>query len=336
MAYATGTVSAAEQGALTAGRPLLLAVNHIRNIRNGNVSLEWSASGDWSDSGTGGASNRTSAAYPTSRAWDGVIYADTRPAGVEGTEGAGLNTRYVYYLLAELDESSNATHTVDTVMVRPLNVSSWPGAATVEVQIADNAAFSSNLVTVSSFTGSALADRKLLDTNLTTGAGSNLWGRFTSVRYARLRISSTVPWGSVRPQIGEWVMGRRRQLGHNPRIPHDERPLSSVVGDFVAQSQATSRYVFARGASNKEVGLMPQTSGTYAINEIAELRTWFIETDYGARPFLYLEPGVAGQATASYWMMLDQPELTMPLNGPFHRSVTLSMIEQPPFASAES
>lgn len=336
MAYATGTVSVAEQGALTAGRPLLLATNHIRNIRAGTVQLEWSASGDWSDSGSLGASNRTSATYPTSRAWDGVLYADTRPTGAEGTEGAGLSTRYVYYLLAELDESSNATHTIDTVMVRPLNVSSWPGIATIEVQIADNAAFSSNLLTVSSFTGAALADRKLLDTNLTTGAGANLWGRFTSVRYARLRISSTVSWGAVRPQIGEWVMGRRRQLGHNPRIPHDERPLSSVVGDFTAQSQATSRYVFARGASNKEVGLMPQTSGTYAINEIEELRTWFTEADYGARPFLYLEPEVSGQTRQAHWMMLEQPELTMPLNGPFHRSVTLTMREQPPFASAES
>ena len=336
MAYATASVTQAEQNALIAGRPLLLATNHVRNIRNGNVSLEWSASGSWVDSAPAGGSNRTSTTYPTSRAWDGVLYADTRPTGAEGTEGSGLNTRYVYYLLAELDESSNATHTIDTVMVRPLNVSAWPDVATVEVQIADNSSFSTNLVTLSSFSGAALADRKLLDTNLTTGAGANLWGRFTSVRYARLRISSTVSWGTVRPQIGEWVMGRRRQLGHNPRIPHDERPLLSVVSDFTAQSQATSRYVFARGASNKEVGLMPQTSGTYAIDEIDTIRSWFAESDYGARPFLYLEPAVTGQTQKAYWMMLEEPALTMPLNGPFHRSTTLAMREQPPFASAES
>ena len=336
MAYATGTVTTAEQNALAAGRPLLCATNHVRNIRSGTTALEWSASGSWADSAPAGASNRTSATYPTARAWDGYLYADTRPSGAEGTEGSGLSERRVYYLLADLDESTAATHTIDLVMVRPLNVASWPGVATVQVQIADDAAFTSNLVTIASFTGTDLADRKLLDLNLTTGAGANLHGRFTSVRYARLRISSTVTWGSVRPQIGEWVMGRRRQLGHNPRIPHDERPLSSVVGDFVAQSQATSRYVVARGASNKQVGLMPQTSGTYAINEIEELRTWFAEADYGARPFLYLEPEVSGQTRRASWMMLEEPDLAMPLNGPYHRSVTLAMREQPPFASSES
>jgi hypothetical protein len=336
MAYATGTVTAAEQAALTAGRPLFCGTNHVRNIRTGTVALEWSASGSWADSAPAGASNRTSSVYPTTRAWDGHLYADTRPTGAEGTEGSGVNERRVYYLLAELDESSLATHTIDLVMLRPLNVSSWPGIATVQVQIADDNAFTSNLLTIASFTGADLADRKLLDLNLTTGAGANLYGRFTSVRYARLRISTTVTWGSVRPQIGEWIMGRRRQLAHNPRIPHDERPFSSVTSDFRAQSQATIRYVFARGASNKELALMPQPSGTYAIDEIAELRTWFAECDYGARSFLYYEPAVSGQTRNAYWMILDEPSLAMPLNGPLHRSVTLGMREQPPFTTGET
>jgi hypothetical protein len=34
--------------------------------------------------------------------------------------------------------------------------------------------------------------------------------------------------------------------------------------------------------------------------------------------------------------MLEEPSLAMPLNGPFHRSVTLTMREQPPFATGES
>ena len=336
MAYATGTVSAAEQDALTAGRPLLLATNHVRNLLSASLQHQWSASGSWADSLPAGASNRTLATHPTNRAWDGVLYAPTKPTGAEGVEGSGLNTSYVWYLLAELQESSDASHTIDAVMVRPLNASSWPAGATIQIQIADNNAFSTNLLTLSSFTGASLGNRKLLDLNLSTGAGANLWGRFTSVRFARLRISASATWGSVRPEIGEWVMGRRRQLAHNPRIPHDERPSVSVVADFTAQSQARSRYVFASGARNVELGLMPQTIGSYAINEVSELRTWFAETGYGARPFLYLEPGVSGQTKDSYWMMIDEPELVMPLNGPFHRSVTLSMLEQPPFATAET
>jgi hypothetical protein len=336
MAYATGTVSAAEQSALTGGRPLLLATNHVRNIRSGTTNLEWSSSGDWADSAPAGAGNRTDASYPTSRAWDGFLHADTRPTGAAGTEGSGLNTRYVYYLLADLDEASTATHTVDSVMVRPLNVSSWPGVCTVQVQIADDAAFSTNLVTIASFTSTSLADRKLVDFNLTTGVGANLYGRFTSVRYARLRISSTATWGTVRPRIGEWVLGRRRQLGHNPRIPHDDRPALSAVGDFASKSQLRSRYVYASGQRNIEAGLMPSTSGTYAIDEVAELRSWFAECGYGTRPFLYLEPVVSGQSQVSYWMVLEDPSLMMPLNGPFHRSVTLAMQEQPPFATSES
>lgn len=336
MPYAAGTVSTNEQDALTAGRPLLCATNHIRNIRSGSTALEWSASGSWSDSAPAGASNRTSASYPTSRAWDGRLYADTRPSGAEGTEGSGLNERRVFYLLADLDESSAATHTIDLVMVRPLNVSSWPGVATLQVQIADNSTFTTNLVTIASFTGADLADRKLLDLNLTTGAGANLYGRFTSVRYARLRISTTVTWGSIRPQIGEWVMGRRRQLAHNPRVPHDDRPASSVVADFRSQSQAVSRYIYARGARNIEAGLMPVPSGAYSIDEVATLRSWFEESGWGTRPFIYYEPASAGLTRNAYWMMLDEPELTMPLNGPFHRSVTLSMREQPPFATGES
>jgi hypothetical protein len=336
MAYATGTVTTGEQDALTAGRPLLCATNHVRNIRSGTTALEWSASGSWADSAPAGASNRTSSSYPTTRAWDGRLYADTRPTGAEGTEGSGLSERRVFYLLADLDESTLATHTIDLVMVRPLNVSSWPGVATVQVQIADDNAFTSNLLTIASFTGADLADRKLLDLNLTTGAGANLYGRFTSVRYARLRISTTVTWGSVRPQIGEWVMGRRRQLAHNPRVPHDERPASSAVADFVAQSQAVSRYVYARGARNIEAGLMPVASGAYSIDEVSTLRSWFSEADFGSRPFLYYEPAVTGQTRAGYWMMLEEPSLAMPLNGPFHRSVTLTMREQPPFATGES
>jgi hypothetical protein len=336
MPYATGTVSSAEQSALAGGRPLLLATNHIRNLTAGTTQLEWSSSGDWTDSAPAGASNRTDSSYPTSRAWDGFLHADTRPTGTAGTEGSGLSTRYVYYLLADLVESSLSTHTVDSVMVRPLNVSAWPGICTVQVQIADDAAFSTNLVTVASFTTTALADRKLVDFNLTTGAGANLYGRFTSLRYARIRISSTTTWGTVRPQIGEWVMGRRRQLGHNPRIPHDDRPALSAVGDFTAKSQLRSRYVYASGQRNIEAGLMPSTSGTYAIDEVAELRSWFAECGYGTRPFLYLEPVVSGQSQASYWMVLEEPSLAMPLNGPFHRSVTLAMQEQPPFATGES
>ena len=102
MPYATGTVSAAEQSALAGGRPLLLATNHVRNLTSGTTQLEWSSSGDWSNSAPAGASNRTDSSYPTSRAWDGFLHADTRPTGNAGTEGSGLSTRYVYYLLADL------------------------------------------------------------------------------------------------------------------------------------------------------------------------------------------------------------------------------------------
>ena len=199
------------------------------------------------------------------------------------------------------------------------------------LEIADNDAFTSNLIEIAKYTISGTTDNRILITNLNSAGGSSTYSaggtaqRYSGAAYARLRVTHS---GSGTPELGEIWLGYRYQLQRNPDIPWNNKNEASLAADYVSNSGITKRYTFYRGQA-----LRTFQASIAAAAEITVIDGWFNAINEGTRPFVYIEtPSSSAQAII---VMLDDAGLSFPLVGPTERRLAFSMTEQPPFLSRE-
>jgi hypothetical protein len=201
----------------------------------------------------------------------------------------------------------------------------------VALEIADDAAFSSNKIEIAKYTISGAVDNRILITNLNSAGGSSTYSssgtaqRYSSVEHARLVITHS---GSKDPELGEIWLGYRYQLQRNPDVPWNNKNETSLVSDYVSNSGITKRYTFYRGQAVRAF-----QASIAASAEITVIDNWFNAINEGTRPFVYIEtPSSDAQAMV---VILDDAGLSFPLVGPTERRLIFGMTEQPPFLSRE-
>src|SRR5687768_212146 len=135
MPYSATTISSGEATALTADKPLFVGNSVLEDY---NAIPQWRVSGSWA-SGTDISDNAT---YPVWRGFDRAADSFTQPTSVSG--------QATVYYICDLANGTDDLHTVDSVFIIGHNFGTL--GATALVQIADDNAFSTNLITLATWT----------------------------------------------------------------------------------------------------------------------------------------------------------------------------------------
>jgi len=290
MAWSQTDIPAAEQALFVGDKPLILAQNLLRN-----------AVSTWVDSTGTGA---TLAAFPTLRASDGYTDLPTRPNNL---------TNSTYMLQCDL----GALREFDTVAFPRHGVSGYD----VSLEVADNAAYTTNLATVHpAITVPANAGRFMM-TDLTNTTGRKV----ITARYVRIRIVKAV--GTQVPNLFEVCLGKRIQLAHNPDVPYDPDAQAPSLATAVSYSGRRTNYIrhgrqrFIRGALT--------TSGA----EAAAIIAGYKDAQGNARPVVYAPNPFT--VPGGFLFGFLSTEFDMPYAGPIDRRYSIDFEEQGPHFLSE-
>lgn len=295
MAWAAADLSSTVRALAAADKPLILASNVIRSAGG---TYKWTAAGGNADASI------TDSSYPTTYLHDSQMHLKTRP------NASGVD-RYLNF------DFGAAGVTFDSIAILNHNLGTL-GTYTVLFQI-DNVANFASATTIATMT-SGTSTKRLVSLDLKdTGSVAR---SFSGVQYARLKLSKAA--GGL-PQIGEVILGSRRQLKHQPEIPWDEKHRRTTADRTTTDTGITTTYVRARGQRLMDATLSPAES-TY----IDDLRSLYeSDMDFGRYPFLWIDkPATSPQA--AYWMQLDDLGWQMRLVGPTERQVRINAYEQGP------
>lgn len=186
---------------------------------------------------------------------------------------------------------------------------------TMEIEIADDGAFTTNLATIA--TG-------------VTFAGSEYLGFMNYVRsgsgYVRFHFSA--PSGFT-PYLGEAWLGRRRQLCAGLAQGHDINAIESTVAATSGGSQQTVR-ALATGRRTPDVALHTNDRESTLL-DTDTLRSFWADTNYGSSNFLWC-PNPATNQDLVYLCRNTSKVLDLPKIGPVGgREFNQQWVEQPPF-----
>lgn len=187
------------------------------------------------------------------------------------------------------------------------------------LQIADDNAFTTNLITLSTtnINTAYTTDRRFADLVLETGGGTAR--RYSAVPYVRIQITCS----SGVPQIGQIILGRRRQMQFAPDRPWDPTNQSSAADDF--ESRSGTIYRVARRKGRREISALFHHNTAAEQNDILD---WWADIEAAEQPFFYTdEPDTNPD---DFWMMVKDPELRYPFTLHSLRDVTIDAVEQGP------
>ena len=307
MAYSAAALASAETTGFDNDKPMMVV-----------QQAGSPADAHWTTTGNHTGTDVTLAAEPAARAYDEIGNLVTSTTGVAATSPKYFNFNFTTAIA------------FDVLLITGHNLNSI-SVTSVALEIADDAAYSSNKIEIAKYTISGTTDNRILITNLNSAGGSSTYSaggtaqRYSGVEYARLVITHS---SSKDPELGEIWLGRRYQLQRNPDVPWNNKNETSLTADFTSNSGITKRYTFYRGQA-----LRAFQASIAAAAEITVIDDWFDAINEGTRPFVYIEtPSSSAQAQI---MMLDDAGLNFPLVGPTERRLAFGMTEQPPFLSRE-
>lgn len=295
MAYTATLLSAAELSLKAEGKSILSALN-LRNI----VRAQWSATG----AATFASADITDTDGAAIGTYDGFSHLLSFP----NTSGIAFSFLLEFNASVEYDWIGIINH--DLVS---------QGANVFQVEIADDSAFSVNLVSLTSFDPAATftTDQRFARFTLDAGSGA---ARLTGAHFMRISVEVV---GSFTPSIGEIVLCRRRQLKHFPNRPFDDEALRSRADDLVTQSGVINRAEKSRGQRVLNAEVDPDDTDLKA-----DLIAWFAQTFHGIDPFVWSDNGTAEDAFEL--MFLEDPEFDFPLIAFRRRRLDIRGEEQGP------
>jgi hypothetical protein len=255
MPYALGSYSASETAAFNADNPLVIGHNALRDV----VDARWTAAGTQTDT------DITSTVHYAYRAYDGRAVSPTR------ADAPGSST---IYFNVQISPSS-----IDTCAL--LFLRSFPDT-TVTIQIADDAAFTTNVV---DFLGPVAAS-----TGLPRLARSFEGSRYDDVEFIRVRFvkaSGTYNAATI-PMISEFFIGTGRILGLGWDYGSDMDPVSVEASEYEARSGDTTRYVMHRGRYKVRHSQILSGENFHGLDDVATVRLIASESLGYTRPVLYI------------------------------------------------
>lgn len=302
MAFTGSAVPAAQLSAQADDAPFVIADNHVRDV------LPF-----WSSDGTGTGSDVTDPSAPASRATDGQQH-----FGTTNTSGSATVHRFVWQFAGSV--------AFDTLYLKLIG-SNVPSS--VVFQIADDAAFSTNLVTLFTFTPPGGSARYL-------GANNT---RYTGTGWCRVVINFSP--GAAAPQIAEVVLGQRRQLSRRPDqgSGYDDQPHGSTIDAWETRGGVRQNYLHARGFSNYRGMFTPTGADAYGLDDLTMLRAVVTDSDYLKEPIVWVDRPNSALDFACFGDLefsgLDAG-LEAPFQGYAKRQVPFRFHERPSFARRDN
>lgn len=196
------------------------------------------------------------------------------------------------------------------------------GGLTVTMKVADDAAFSTNLRTVATWSPGTSTKRLV---KLALGGGTDA---YSNVRYALLEI--TTAGTAFIPQVGEVLFSSRRQMVRGALLPYDPDALSRRTADFVSRNGVTTRYVFFKGQANLVGDIVVENAADAAI-----ISSWWSDSGFGIYPYLWVERPNSAPSLA--YMMFFAGDTRFPFLANAARKWSFAAVENgSPFAGNEA
>lgn len=305
MAWSNATIPQSEIDSKLAGKPLICAMNCADNPV---VQPLWTdGAGTFSDT------DKTDQNFPTSAIYDKASDDWTKPNVASNG----------WKLCLRLDGRP-----FDMVCLFGLNLVGIAGVgATVSVRIADDANFSVNVAVLAS---TVAAQNRTALLNMVVGGNNNQ--RISNALFMRIDIALISGTTPHIPQIGEVIVGQRRQLSAGPDTPRTPQHFRSVADDVRTPGGSFSRYMHAskmRVLDGLTIDLITQADWTAVLSAF---------TDSDSNPWVYIEnpstTTVAGPNDREGAPFLinspldNQHEYVGPFERPWHLD---GLLELPPF-----
>ena len=270
------------------------------------------ATGQWIEASTGtwASADDTDEDYPFTNIIDGLTHTQSRP----GTIGADMGMVFNFGSDGiEFDFMVYRNHTLDS-----------NACTALVVQIADDSAFSTNLISLTSINVSTLlsSDRRFSVMSLYHTGATAL--RYSGVQWVRIQFTFS---GAVIPRIGDIQFCRRRQWKWNPNV-NDGYDPDETTGDvvrYVSGSGVKRDTVFHAGARVLNFTWTPNATAQHTdLNDFSE------DTGFMARPFVYIDQPTTAPNNAQLFSPDNPGKFAMPYVNWQARKFNISGTEQGP------
>jgi len=324
VAWSSAAISAGEQAAYLADKPLLIGTNAAESYSNAAKWVGWTSGGR--DYGQSSDTTCTQADEPTAWTHNRSAAERSGPSAVASARG--------YALIFELD----GTVDFDSIVLANHNFAAVTAAhtATVDVWIADDGSFGAAPRRIARWSSSLLTGPRLVsyDLNDLVTPGAGVYARFSGVTWLQVAVyaASTV---ATLPKIGEVWLGRRRQLGEAPWAPWDADGYESDVVDAYARSGAGARVVRSSGGRVWRPRWTSQgTDDPHGLSIGGAVRTWWTsDLEHGSKAGVWVpQPYSAGNQAH---LVLPSPSLRLPQRPASLADVELELRELAPYRSGE-
>jgi hypothetical protein len=308
VAYSFASITADEIARAAADKPLLIPARSNALRRSTGVN-----SSRWTEVGTTAATDRSDANFPAANAFDLRTHVPTKE------DGGTLSSEW--FLVSQMFTPFSD---FDTLVILGHNLKSEANRIAdpvdVELQIADDGAFTTNLETVANFSipNNAIVENKRIVSLSLFHTGSTAL-RYSNVEFARLRIFSA--GADIFPEIGEVLLGRRRQWKHAPDRPFGVDDQQSQFSDFVSGTGGRVRYL--------EQAQLRRFSGAIAVNDAtvrSDLLALRNESKGLSSPIVWVTKPTADPG-AAIWTWPTAGSFDLPEVGPGEDSFVFDLLE---------
>jgi hypothetical protein len=296
MAWSSAALASYETSRLALDKPLVA----VQTIPASPTHCKWVDEGQIGAGDVTTWTDRSASANPARRSHDGY------PGYI--TKHSGATTDDIYYLAFDF----GATITFDCVFLIGHNAGTLSLVNDLVLQVADDNNFSTNLTTMANF-GTPTDDTRLAD--LTMNGGNN---RITA-QYAWLKFDKTGT--NIIPEVGELILGRRRQLEYKPDRPFDDSRLRTWASTARTQGNIAHKTIWSQRAFELEASWMIDDS-TYE----SDWQQFHRDAD-GRFVWVY-DPSTSPQDW--HFMSFEEDGLVMPEVGPSVREVSIHALEVGP------
>lgn len=137
-------------------------------------------------------------------------------------------------------------------------------------------------------------------------------------------------------KVGEVFIGERIQMSRNPNQPYaTELAYNDNSTTFESSGGDIVRYVRSKGQRRWELNFTPSGDDSYEIDDIEQIKLLVKKTNQFTEPFMFI-PKPYSEPNNAYFVYAEDASFQMEAVGPFERSVTLTLVEIPPFVAYET
>lgn len=298
MAWSSATLDSGDITYYNAGLPMFVAKSAEDDASQWD--LIWNNTGTW----VGAGPDQTASYFPTHRLTDWSQHA----ASESGTNSA---TQYVII-------NTGGSFSFDCCLLG-VNGFGDDSVTQVDLQIADDNLFATNLQTIATWT-TGLDNGRLGEFVLKHTGSDPLV--YSDVPYIRLKIAGS----SSTPYLTEFILGERLQMSHWPNYPFFRYTWGHNLSPGAASYSGSHKRVTWGHTVRKYTAEFEPDDST----QQTRFESLYSQTQQGTRAFVFV-PDASSDASDWYLCQFDQPSFDFPYTaGTNKRVASLQFSEMPP------